>query len=138
MKLPVGLIGLGTDWETRYRPALRALSDRFQVKAVCAEVAQRAENAARDFDAVAVDGFRAIVERADIEALLVLSTDWIGPLPIFAACDTGKAVYSSAAMDIEPTQVHELKKRVDQSGIAFMAELQLAWENQGFCFVMND
>lgn len=123
MKLPVGLIGLGTDWETRYRPALRALSDRFHVKAVCAEVAQRAENAARDFDAVAVDGFRAITEREDIEALLVLSTDWIGPLPIFAACDSGKAVYSSAALDIEPSQVHELKKRVDQSGIAFMAEL---------------
>lgn len=97
MKLRVGLIGLGHDWDNRHRPALRALSDRFQVKAICSEVALRAEIAARDFDAVAVDGFRAMIERDDIDALLVLSTDWIGPLPIFAACDTGKAIYSSAA-----------------------------------------
>ena len=123
MKLSVGLIGLGADWESRYRPALRALSDRFEVKVVCAAVQQRAERAARDFGALAVDGFRAITERDYVEALLILSTDWIGPLPIFAACDFGKAVYSSAALDIEPTQVHELKKRVDESGIAFMAEL---------------
>ena len=35
MKLRIGLIGVGTHWETRHLPALRALSDRFEVRAVC-------------------------------------------------------------------------------------------------------
>ncbi len=47
MKLRVGLVGLGNTWEVRHRPALRALSDRFEVRAVCEPVAQRAEVAAR-------------------------------------------------------------------------------------------
>ena len=33
MKLKVGLIGLGDQWESRHRPALLALADRFDVKA---------------------------------------------------------------------------------------------------------
>jgi predicted dehydrogenase len=45
MKLRVGLVGLGDAWEKRQRPALRAMSDRFEVRAVCAEVQMRAEMA---------------------------------------------------------------------------------------------
>ena len=123
MRLRVGLIGLGTAWETRHAPALRALSDRFQVIAVCGEVARRSDAVARDFGAVSLDGFRVMIERDDIDAVLVLATDWIGPLPILAACDAGKAVYFAAPLDIEPDQVNELRRRVDRSGIAFMAEL---------------
>ena len=61
MKLRVGLIGLGSHWETRHRPALRALSDRFEVCAVCDQVALRAEQAAREWNARACDGFRVRV-----------------------------------------------------------------------------
>ncbi|MCH7729074.1 MAG: Gfo/Idh/MocA family oxidoreductase, partial [Planctomycetes bacterium] len=71
MRLRVGIIGLGNHWESRYRPALRALSDRFEVRAVCAEVAMRAEQAAREFDAVPVDGFRAMLNREDVDAMLL-------------------------------------------------------------------
>lgn len=123
MKLRVGVIGLGEAWESRHKPALRALSDRFEVRAVCAEVALRAEQAAREFSAAPVDGFRALATRADIDAVLVLSPDWYGPLPILAACEAGKAVYCAAALDIDPSRAREIKDRVEQSGVAFMAEL---------------
>lgn len=123
MKMRVGLIGLGHAWESRHCPALRALSDRFQIVAVCSEVARRSDAVAREFGAVPVDGFRVMIEREDIEAVLVLSTDWVGPLPILAACDAGKAVYAAAPLDIEAPQLEEIRRRVDQSGIAFMAEL---------------
>ncbi len=123
MRLRVGLIGLGDAWETRHRPALRALSDRFEVRAVCAQVAQRAELVSREFEAACLDGFRALTARDDIDAVLMLSQDWIGPLPILAACDAGKAVYTSAALDIEPDQARGVKDRVENSGVAFMAEL---------------
>ena len=85
MKIRVGLIGLGDHWLDRHRPALKALSDRFEVRAICCEVAERSKAVARDFDAVAVDGFRAMIERNDIDAVLALAPDWVGPLPLIAA-----------------------------------------------------
>lgn len=122
MKLKVGLVGLGEHWETRHRPALLALSDRFDVRAVCCEVSQKAQQVARDFNATAVDGFRVMMERQDIEAVLSLGPDWVGHLPLVAACEAGKAVYSAAPLEISPEQATDVKNRVDRSGVAFMAE----------------
>jgi len=122
MKLRVGLVGLGNAWETRHAPALRAMSDRFEVRAVCEQVAHRAERAAREFRAASVDGYRALAERDDIDAILMLSPQWYGPLPILAACEAGKAVYCAAALDVALEDALTLKQRVHESGIAFMAE----------------
>ena len=102
MKLRVGIIGLGESWERAHRPALRTLSDRFEVRAVCAEVSHLAQQAAREFQAVEVDGFRALCQRDDIDAVLLFSPEWYGPLPIYAACEAGKAIFWQAldrAMD---------------------------------------
>lgn len=123
MKIKVGLVGLGDQWESRHRPALLALADRFDVRAICCEVAQKGEKVAREFGAAALDGFRAMICRDDIEAILALAPDWVGPLPILAACEAGKAVYSSVALDIAPDQVGEIRQRVQESGVVFMAEL---------------
>ena len=114
MKLRVGVIGLGTVWETRHRPALRALSDRFEVRAICEEVHLRAEQAAKEFDAVAMDGYRALAARVDVDAILFLSPQWYGALPILAACDEGKAVYCAAAIDLDADQARAIGR--DQTG----------------------
>ena len=111
MKLRVGIVGLGDAWETRHRPALRALSDRFEVRAVCCEVAHLASRRPAIFSAVEVDGFRALCARDDVDVVLILSPEWYGPLPILAACDNGKSVYCGAALDIEdPAQAQLLKR----------------------------
>ena len=123
MKLRVGLVGLGDAWESRHRPALRSLSDRFEVRVVCSEVALRAQMAAKEFDADCVDGFRALTKRDDIDAILILSPQWYGPLPILAACDSGKAVYCAAALEMTREEAGEVRHRVDKAGVAFMAEL---------------
>ena len=122
-KLQVGLIGLGDQWAIRHAPALRALSDRFVVKAVCCEVAEKSRVIANEFSAVATDGFRALIERDDVEAVLALSPQWYGPLPIEIACQLGKAVYSSAALDVTPDQAASIHQHICTSGIPFMAEL---------------
>ena len=122
MKLRIGIVGLGESWESRHRPALRALADRFEVRAVYAEVAHLAERAAQDFHVRAADGFRSLAERPDIDAVLILSPEWYGPLPILAACDAGKAVYCADALDLDADQARFLKQHVDRSGVAFMAE----------------
>lgn len=122
MRLRVGLIGLGEAWEQRHRPALRALADRFEVKAVCEQVHHRAELAAAEFAAEAADGFRALIRREDIDAVLILSAEWYGWLPILAASDAGKAVYCGSGLHLRAEQARMIQQRVESSGIAFMAE----------------
>ncbi len=122
MKLRVGVIGLGEAWDSRHRPALRAMADRFEVRAVFDPVSHLAEQAAREFHATQVDSFRALSCRDDVDVVLMLSSDWFGPLPILAACENGKAIYCAAALDIDPDHAKEIKSRVEHSGVAFMAE----------------
>jgi predicted dehydrogenase len=123
MKLRVGLVGIGHAWENRHRPALRALSDRFEVRAVCEPVAHRAAIVARDFGATAVDGYSALTQREDIDAVLVLSSQWFGALPILAACEAGKSIYCAAPLDFEPHLAQSIQERLERSGVAFVAEL---------------
>jgi len=123
MKLRVGVVGLGPAWESRYRPALRALSDRFEVRAIYDQIALRAEQAAKEWNAQAVDGYRALARRDDIDAVLVLAWQWYGALPVVAAAEKGKAVYTTNNLELELAQAQELKERVERSGVAFMAEL---------------
>jgi predicted dehydrogenase len=122
MKLRVGLVGLGSAWESRHRPALRALQDRLEVKAVCEPVAHRAEQAAIEFQASVVDGYRALARRSDVDAILLLSEDLYGSLPILAACDAGKAIYCATSINLNAEQARQIKQRVDSAGIAFVAE----------------
>jgi predicted dehydrogenase len=122
MKLRVGLVGLGNNWEVRHRAALRSLNDRFEVRAVFDQVALRAEQAAREFNAKQVDGFRALARRDDIDAVLMLAPQWYGCLPILAACDAGKAIYCAFSMELDLDQARQVKERVEKAGVAFMAE----------------
>ena len=122
MKLRVGVVGLGQAWETRHAPALRALADRFEVRAFCDPVAHRAAEIAHRWPARTCDGFRALASSPDIDAVLLLSARWYGALPIFAACDAGKAIYCSAALDLDTQAADEVRRRVREAGVAFMAE----------------
>ncbi|MEZ6118069.1 MAG: Gfo/Idh/MocA family oxidoreductase [Pirellulaceae bacterium] len=67
--------------------------DRFQITAICSGVALRAERIAAEFNSVAVDGFRALARREDVDAVMILSPEWYGSLPILAACESSKAIY---------------------------------------------
>ena len=122
MKLRVGLIGLGDHWHQRHAPALRMLSDRFELRVVCDQVAHRAQQVANEFGAAAVDGFRVLTRREDVDVILVLAQQWYGPLPVLAACDAGKAVYCAGGMELGLEDAMRVKSRVEQAGIAYMAE----------------
>ncbi len=122
MKLRVGVIGPGDSWERRYRPALQTLRDWFEVRSVYSPVVLLAEKAAEGFGATVSHGFQQLVQRSDIDAVLVLATDWLGVLPILAACSAGKAVFSAANLDIGLHEASLLQQQVQQSGVAYMAE----------------
>ena len=75
MKLRLGLIGLGKDWQTRHLLALSLLQDRFEVRAVYSSVSLFADQVARELRAERVDGYRDLVEREDVDAIMMLEAD---------------------------------------------------------------
>ncbi|MEN9665886.1 MAG: hypothetical protein RLZZ326_2249, partial [Planctomycetota bacterium] len=109
MKLRVGIVGLGPLWEKRHLPALRSLADRFEVQGICEQVAHLARRAAGELGTVAVEGFRALAARDDIDAILYLSDQWYGVAPILAACDHGKAVYAGASLPVDAAEADVLR-----------------------------
>ena len=72
MKLRVGVIGLGQAWESRHAPALRALTDRFEVRAFCDPVAHRAAEIAQRWPALR---FRLA---QSVEPQLPVEESWAG------------------------------------------------------------
>ena len=52
----------------------------------------------------------------------MLSPQWYGALPILAACESGKAVYCAAGLDLDADEAQLIKRRVEEAGIAFVAE----------------
>ena len=62
MRLRVGIVGLGSQWESRHLPALRSLADRFEVRGICEQVAHLAKRAATELGTLPVDGFRALID----------------------------------------------------------------------------
>jgi len=122
-KYRLGVIGLGDTWQQRHAPALHALTDRLEVRAVCDQIAHRAELVVEQFpDAVVVDGYHELASREDVDAIMILSPQWYGALPVMAACDSGKAIYCAAGLELESGEVDAIKGRVEQSGVPFMAE----------------
>ena len=122
VRLRVGVIGLGRLWETRHKPSLLRLADRFQVTAVYDQVYRRAELEAAQLQCAACEGLSALVERPDVDVIYLLSRQWFGVHPIRLACQSGKPVYCALPLADELDELEELARLVEQSGIVFMPE----------------
>ena len=93
IRLRVGVVGLGRLWETRHKPSLARLEDRFRVTAVYDQVYRRAEMEAAQIGCAACEGLSALVERPDVDVIYLLSRQWFGLHPIALACAAGKPIY---------------------------------------------
>lgn len=94
--LRVGVVGLGRRWRKRYRPALRVLRDRYEVRALYDQAHQRAMQEARRLGCDAASGITALLESDGIDALLLLDPQWFGLWPVEQACRFGKPIFCGA------------------------------------------
>ncbi len=124
MMVRIGLVGLGENWPTRERPALKTLADGFEIRAICDPVAARAQQAAEEFGASLVRGYHALARREDLDALLVLDSGWFGPLPVLAACNAKKAVYWGTGWENWPEKIETVCRRVNEAGIVLTVGLK--------------
>lgn len=90
-RLRIGILGLGRRWP-RFRRALLALAEEMRPVAVHDIDAERAEREARDLGAESVGGVVELIERPDVDALLLASTAWHALWPLEQAARAGKPI----------------------------------------------
>ncbi len=125
MHLQVGIVGLGEAWEWGYRPALRRLADQFRVVGIYDSVFRRAQLASEEFRAHPAESFRGLIFRPDVTAVLVLGSDWLGPLPVTVACESGKPVFLGAPFELTLSELEELTCVAQTTGQPLMPALGL-------------
>jgi predicted dehydrogenase len=116
------VVGLGRLWETRHKPSLARMDDRFRVTAVYDQVYRRAEMEAAQIGCAACEGLSALVERPDVDVIYLLSRQWFGLHPIALACAAGKPVYCALPLADDLEELEELVNLVEASRIVFMPE----------------
>lgn len=114
-RLRIGIIGLGPRWR-RYRRALLAPGARVRPVAVHDPSAARAEAEARALGAVAVGGVVELIERPDVEALLLVGGAWFGLWPLEQAVRVGKPVLCAASPAEDEANAEALREKVAAAG----------------------
>ncbi|HTU17118.1 MAG TPA: Gfo/Idh/MocA family oxidoreductase [Gemmataceae bacterium] len=122
MRLRVGVIGLGRRWR-RYRSLLARLREHVEVRAVCDQVARRAEIEARRFSCAAAAGPVELLERPDVEAVLLLDAQWYGLWPLEHACRLNKPVLCALSPASDAAHADALHECVQRSGLPVLMAL---------------
>jgi predicted dehydrogenase len=122
MRLRVGVIGLGRRWR-RYRPLLLRLHQHVEVRAVCDQVARRAEAVARRERCAAAAGPVELLERADVEAVLLLDPQWYGWWPLQHACHVKKPVFCAVSAAQEDAHADALWQHIQASSLPVLMAL---------------
>lgn len=121
--LRVGIIGLGRRWQKRYKPALRALRSRFRVRAVSDHVPQRAAREATDMACDMAAGPTQLLEREDVDAVLILDGQWFGLWPLEGACRTGKPVFCASSLERDDARADALHQHVQEHRLPVVMEM---------------
>jgi predicted dehydrogenase len=113
---------LGRLWETRHKPSLARLHDRFRVTAVYDQVARRAEIEAVQIGCAACEGLSSLIERPDVDVIYLLSRQWFGLHPIPLACAARKPIYCALPLANDLIELEMLVKLVEECRVPFMPE----------------
>jgi predicted dehydrogenase len=119
-KLRVGIVGLARRWRKRYRPALRALLNQFAIRAVWDSLPQRAQREARRLGCQAAAGVVEMLEREDIDAVLLVNEAWHGLWPLEAACPFGKPVFCAVPLAADAQHADAVCQKVSQAQLPVM------------------
>lgn len=122
MRLRVGAIGLGRCWR-RYRRLLSRLRDHVEVRAVCDQIAHRAEMEAQRFNCTAASGPGELLERPDVEAVLLLDLQWYGLWPLEQACRLDKPVLCVPSPADDEAHADVLCQQIQSAGLPVLMVL---------------
>ncbi len=119
-KIRLGVVGLGRLWESRHKPALARLKDRFEVTAVYDQVARRAEIEARPLGCRAHDSLSALVAAPEVDAVAWLAPQWFGPHAVELAARAGKPIYCAVPLPEDDAELDRLDEIARSTGSILM------------------
>ena len=121
-QLAIGLIGLGPTWERHYREAVRRLSSKVCVRAVCDAVHVRAAAVASEFHAATYSSPWQLSQRRDIKAWLILDPGWFGIYPAELSVWCGRPTLFANCFGSEPQRLTELFSHAIERGETLLPE----------------
>ena len=132
----VGVIGLGTDWQSRYLPALLKMQQRIRVVSVHDDVATRAEVTADQLQSSFASGVRDLLNQTDVRGWLYLGTHWRTDWLIEQFASRGVAVFVGRDVRTDVDQLRRWHQRADDAGVTVLPELPLRFtpNRGGFLF----
>ena len=90
--LPLGLIGLGPQWQCLYKPALQRLRPRLGIRAVFTPIASQALGCCQEWECELQESLAALVDYHEVQAIVILDSSWFGSVPVEFACRLAKPV----------------------------------------------
>jgi predicted dehydrogenase len=119
-RLKVGVVGAGVIAQVMHLNYLRELSDRFHVVALCDISDENVVNNADRYDiGNRYTDWRAMLDDADIDAVLILTSGSHAPIAI-AAANAGKHVFVEKPMCFSVAEGLEVKAAADAAGVTLM------------------
>jgi predicted dehydrogenase len=121
----VGVIGLGRQWQRRYQTALRGMPTQMVVGALYDQVYQRAEQESRRLSVPAAPSINDLLERDDVDALLLADPQWFGLWPIQLACRFTKPVYCGVPLGADDVHADAILQQVQEARLPVFMEMPL-------------
>lgn len=121
-QIRLGIIGLGKLWETRHRPALERMRDRFRVVTVYDQVLERARRTATQMRCRHTESLASLVEPNTIDAICLLAPQWFGTYPVELAASAKLPVYCSIPI-VQIKDAEKIQNLVTHHGLRFLPEM---------------
>src|SRR5207302_1110701 len=106
-----------------YKPALRLLRRRFSVRVLCDQLQERATREAKRMGCAAAAGPTQLLEREDVDAVLLLDAQWFRLWPLERACQTGKPVFCCCSLATDDAHADVLDRQIKESRLPVVMEM---------------
>lgn len=117
--LKLGVIGLGPVWES-YRAAMTQLRHPLQVTAVFDPRPLVAAQAAKDLRATACLGIKALADRPNVQAVLLMDPGWVGAAAIDLLSQCHKPVFIAPWLPCDLASAEHWYVATEQQGVTLM------------------
>jgi len=121
--LPLGLIGLGPQWQCLYKPALQRLRPRMGLRAVFTPIASQAQACCQEWECESQESLGALVECHDVQAIVILDAGWFGTVPVEFACRLGKPVFLADSPGSLSPQLVSIARMTEDTGTMVIPDL---------------
>jgi len=129
-KIKIGVLGCAKIAQRSVIPAIKSLSDKFQLVAVASRSIDKADVFAREFTCEAIEGYESIINSSKIDALYIplptgLHKEWINK-----ALLAGKHVYAEKSIAINLEDAKEMVHNARQKNLALMEGYMFQYHSQ--------